>query len=165
MRTDEIDGLHWDKVDLEKKQLYIDQSLVKGDMTDAKTDGSNRTVQLTDRVVSALKVQMQTTKHLGLFVFCKADGKPFNYQTIGRVVWEPMLEQLKLKYCNPYQTLYTFATLLLAIGESPEWIAKQMGHTTTIILFRVYSRYVPNLISQDGSAFDCYIGTQGEDYA
>jgi len=28
-------------------------------MTDAKTDGSNRTIQLTDRVVAALKVQIQ----------------------------------------------------------------------------------------------------------
>jgi integrase len=29
-----------------------------------------------------------------------------------------------------------------------------MGHTTTEMLFRVYSRYVPNLTRQDGSAFD-----------
>ena len=162
LRTGEIDGLHWNKVDLENKQLYIDQSLVKGEMTDAKTDGSNRSVQLTDRVVSALKIQMKATKHLGPFVFCKADGKPFNYQTISRVIWEPMLERLKLKYRNPYQTRHTFATLLLAAGESPEWIAQQMGHTTTTMLFRVYSRYVPNLTRQDGSAFDRYIETQGD---
>lgn len=32
-----------------------------------------------------------------------------------------------------------------------------MGHTTTAMLFRVYSRYVPNLTRQDGSAFDRYI--------
>jgi len=30
LRTGEIDGLHWGKVDLDKKQIYIDQSLVKG---------------------------------------------------------------------------------------------------------------------------------------
>ncbi|MFO1607116.1 hypothetical protein QOT38_04440, partial [Pseudomonas aeruginosa] len=39
-------------------------------------------------------------------------------------------------------------------GENPEWIARQMGHTTTEMLFRVYSRYVPNLTRRDGSAFD-----------
>ena len=49
---------------------------------------------------------------------------------------------------------HTAATLWLAAGESPEWIARQMGHTTTEMLFRVYSRYVPNLTRQDGSAFD-----------
>jgi integrase len=165
LRTGEINGLHWDKVDLDKKQLYIDQSLVKGEMTEAKTDGSNRVIKLTDRVVSALKVQMQTTKNKSKFVFCKADGKAFNYQTISRVIWEPMLQRLKLKYRNPYQTRHTFATLLLAAGESPEWIAQQMGHSTTTMLFRVYSRYVPNLTRQDGSAFDRYIETKGEDNA
>lgn len=29
-----------------------------------------------------------------------------------------------------------------------------MGHTTTEMLFRVYSRYVPNLTRRDGSAFE-----------
>ena len=71
-----------------------------------------------------------------------------------------MLQRLNLKYRNPYQTRHTFATLLLAAGESPEWIAQQMGHSTTTMLFRVYSRYVPNLTRQDGSAFDRYIQTE-----
>jgi integrase len=44
--------------------------------------------------------------------------------------------------------------LWLAAGESPEWIARQMGHSTTEMLFRVYSRFVPNLTRQDGSAFE-----------
>lgn len=134
-------------------------------ITEAKTDGSNRAIQLTARVVDALKIQMKMTKHLGSFVFCKKDGKHFNYQTISRVIWEPMLQRLKFKYRNPYQTRHTFATLLLAAGESPEWIAQQMGHNTTTMLFRVYSRYVRNLTRQDGSAFDRYIETQGEDNA
>ena len=29
-----------------------------------------------------------------------------------------------------------------------------MGHTTTEMLFRVYSRYVPNLTRRDGSAME-----------
>jgi len=65
-----------------------------------------------------------------------------------------------LKYRNPYQTRHTYATLLLAAGESPEWIAQQMGHITTTMLFRVYSRYVPNLTREDGSAFDRYINSE-----
>ena len=50
--------------------------------------------------------------------------------------------------------LRTAATLWLAAGENPEWIARQMGHTTTEMLFRVYSRYVPNLTRRDGSAIE-----------
>ena len=33
-------------------------------------------------------------------------------------------------------------------------IARQMGHASTEMLFKVYSRYVPNLTRQDGSAFE-----------
>lgn len=59
-----------------------------------------------------------------------------------------------LKKRRPYQCRHTAATLWLASGEAPEWIARQLGHTTTEMLFRVYSRYVPNLTRRDGSAFE-----------
>jgi integrase len=49
---------------------------------------------------------------------------------------------------------HTAATLWLASGEAPEWIARQLGHASTEMLFRVYSRYVPNLTRRDGSAID-----------
>jgi len=55
---------------------------------------------------------------------------------------------------RPYQCRHTAATLWLGAGENPEWIARQLGHTTTEMLFRVYSRYVPNLTRRDGSAFE-----------
>ena len=49
---------------------------------------------------------------------------------------------------------HTAATLWLAAGENPEWIARQLGHANTEMLFKVYSRYVPNLTRQDGSAME-----------
>jgi integrase len=49
---------------------------------------------------------------------------------------------------------HTAATLWLASGEAPEWIARQLGHASTEMLFRIYSRYVPNLTRRDGSAFE-----------
>lgn len=59
-----------------------------------------------------------------------------------------------LKYRRPYETRHTAATLWLAAGEAPEWIARQMGHSNTKMLFEIYSRFVPNLTRQDGSAFE-----------
>lgn len=37
------------------------------------------------------------------------------------------------------------------------WIARQLGHTTTEMLFRTYSRFVPHLVRRDGSAFDTLV--------
>jgi integrase len=73
---------------------------------------------------------------------------------VNKRVWKPTLKLLGMKDRRFYQTRHTAATLWLASGEAPEWIAKQMGHTSTEMLFKVYSRYVPNLTRQDGSAFE-----------
>src|SRR5690606_10277403 len=54
---------------------------------------------------------------------------------------------------RPYQTRHTAATLMLGSGENPEWAAHILGHSNTEMLFRVYSRYVPNLTRNDGRAF------------
>jgi integrase len=64
------------------------------------------------------------------------------------------LRHLDLRLRRPYQTRHTAATLWLASGESPQWIARQLGHASTEMLFKVYARYVPNLTRQDGSAFE-----------
>jgi integrase len=42
---------------------------------------------------------------------------------------------------------------MLAAGENPEWISKVMGHASVEMLFKVYSRFVPNLTRRDGQAF------------
>lgn len=87
-------------------------------------------------------------------MFCTKSGSPLSHHNVTKRVWYPLLRYLGLRKRRPYQTRHTAATLWLASGESPEWIARQMGHSTTEMLFRVYSRYVPNLTRQDGSAFE-----------
>ena len=64
----------------------------------------------------------------------------------------PLLRYLDIAKRRPYQTRHTTATLMLASGENPEWIARLMGHANTQMLFTVYSRFVPNLTRQDGLA-------------
>ncbi|ANS87406.1 Putative lambdoid prophage Rac integrase [Vibrio scophthalmi] len=153
MRTGEVDGLMWEGVDLENKTITVNQSIVRGRLKGLKTDGSYRVIQLTDRVVEALEKQRLGADKALKYVFTNALNRHLNYAVVARSVWYPTLKKAGLKRRNPYQTRHTFATLLLAAGESPEWIANQMGHTTTSMLFRVYSRYVPNLMRKDGSAF------------
>jgi integrase len=162
LRTSEIDGLMWKDVDLDNKTITVNQSLVRGELSDLKTDGSYRIVLLTDRVVEALHEHKKTAYLKDKFVFTNDKRLPLNYQTVSKSIWYPTLRKAKLRPRNPYQTRHTYATLLLASGEAPEWIANQMGHTTTTMLFRVYSRYVPNLTRRDGSAFANFLANGGE---
>ena len=155
MRTGEVDGLKWEYVDFERRLILIRETIVAGQIEDeAKTQESIRDIQMSQIVFDALKRQFVTTGRRGRFVFCSRDGSPCDHNNVTKRVWYPLLRHLGLKLRRPYQTRHTAATLWLAAGENPEWIARQMGHTSTEMLFKVYSRYVPNLTRQDGSAFE-----------
>ncbi|QTN42152.1 Arm DNA-binding domain-containing protein [Marinobacter salsuginis] len=153
LRTGEIDGLQWDCVDFQRRQILVRQAIVEGKIEQTKTDGSYRHVEMSQLVFDALKDQQKATG-TSTFVFCNREGNPLNHNNVTQRIWYPLLRHLGLRKRRPYQTRHTAATLWLAAGENPEWIARQMGHTTTEMLFRVYSRYVPNLTRRDGSAFE-----------
>ena len=153
LRTGEIDGLRWRYVDFNRRQILVRETIVRGKTEYTKTDGSQREVDMSQPVFDALKRQQQLTGQ-GSYVFCNRKGRPLDHNNVTKRVWYPLLKQLGLRERRPYQCRHTAATLWLASGENPEWIARQMGHTSTEMLFRVYSRYVPNLTRQDGSAFE-----------
>jgi|TARA_B100002003_G_scaffold147981_1_gene137171 integrase len=153
LRTGEIDGLPWDCVDFQRRQILVRQAIVEGEIEQTKTDGSYRHVEMSQVVFNALQDQKKATG-TNTFVFCNREGNPLNHNNVTTRIWYPLLRHLGLRKRRPYQTRHTAATLWLAAGENPEWIARQMGHTTTEMLFRVYSRYVPNLTRRDGSAFE-----------
>ena len=154
MRTGEVHGLKWKNVDFEGRLLMVRETIVDGEEGDPKTDSSRRDIHMSQLVFDALKVQEAGTRALSQYVFCNSEGKPLDYKNVTNRVWKPLLRHLGLKVRRPYQCRHTAATLWLGSGENPEWIARQLGHTTTEMLFRVYSRYVPNLTRRDGSAFE-----------
>lgn len=154
LRTGEIDGLKWKYIDFEHRLIKIRETIVAGEESYTKTDASQRDVFMSDPVYQALQEQFKITGKLSKFVFCKKNGESIDHNNVTKRVWYPLLKRLSLEKRRPYQTRHTAATLWLASGESPEWIAKQMGHANTEMLFKVYSRYVPNLTRKDGSAMD-----------
>ncbi|MEH6671350.1 site-specific integrase [Halopseudomonas sp.] len=159
LRTSEVDGLQWRFVDFERRQILVRQALVRNELVYTKNDGSFRTIDMSEPVYQALLEQRRATGNFE-FVFCNRSGSPLAHRNVTQRVWHPLLRHLGLRARRPYQTRHTAATLWMAAGESPEWIARQMGHTTTEMLFRVYSRYVPNLTRQDGSAFENLLQAQ-----
>jgi integrase len=153
LRTGEIDGLQWHYIDFDRREILIRQALVDGELGATKTDGSARDILMSGPVYDALTEQHKVTGHLD-FVFCNAAGNPLCHRNVTKRVWYPILRHLGLRKRRPYQSRHTAATLWLASGENAEWVARQLGHTTTEMLFRRYSRFIPNLTRQDGSAFE-----------
>lgn len=154
LRTGEANGLKWCHVDFGRRQILVRETFTHGEQDDTKTDGSQREVEMSQPVFDVLKRMQACTGTRGDYVFCNRAGEPLDNKNFCARVWYPLLMRLGLARRRPYQMRHPCATFLLAAGENPEWIAKQLGHTTTEMLFRVYSRFVPNLTRRDGSAFD-----------
>lgn len=153
MRSGEINGLRWKNVDFAREQILVRETYANNRFDYTKNDGSQREIDFTAPIKNALLQQFESTGQYE-FVFCNNAGNPLNNQNVCKRIWYPLLKHLGMPKRRMYQTRHTTATLWMAAGENPEWIAKQLGHTSTEMLFKVYSRYVPNLTRRDGSAFE-----------
>ncbi|RDI98951.1 DUF3596 domain-containing protein [Dyella solisilvae] len=154
MRSGEINGLKWKYVDLERNLILVRETLVDGESEDdAKTQSSVRDIPMQPMVREAIEAQWQRRDPNVPWVFSTRAGGPIDGHNFTNRIWYPLLRYLQLEMRRPYQTRHTAATLMLAAGENPEWIAHTLGHSNTDMLFRVYSRFVPNLTRQDGQAF------------
>ena len=158
LRSGEIHGLKWKYVDFARRLILVRETIVGGEEEYTKTDSSQRDIQMSQLVHDALQAQHKATGHMA-YVFCNRAGEPVDTANVTKRVWYPLLRHLGLALRRPYQTRHTAATLWLASGEAPEWIARQLGHASTEMLFRVYSRFVPNLTRRDGSAMDRLLNT------
>ena len=55
-----------------------------------------------------------------------------------------------MRYRRPYQTRHTYASMMLSAGESPMWVAQQMGHSDWTMIARVYGRWIPEAAPDAG---------------
>lgn len=161
MRTGEINGLKWKYVDFEHGLIRIRETYSAGlSMEGAKTETSVRDIPMLPQVEHALRQRWENRHPDSEYVFCNREGQPVDAHNFATRIWYPLLRYLELTPRRPYQTRHTTATLMLASGENPEWIARLMGHANTQMLFTVYSRFVPNLTRQDGRAFTGLINSR-----
>jgi integrase len=80
------------------------------------------------------------------------EGQPIHMNHLRERVMGADTTKAGLRNRAMYQTRHSLASNALAAGEAPSWVQKMIGHTAPAMLFKVYARYVPNLIRRDGSA-------------
>ncbi|HRI91022.1 MAG TPA: tyrosine-type recombinase/integrase [Accumulibacter sp.] len=56
--------------------------------------------------------------------------------------WKRALEAAGIRYRRPYHTRHTYATLMLLAGESPYYVAAQLGHADLEMLEKRYARFI-----------------------
>ena len=154
LRPGEMYALKWPRIDYFNRKILIRETRYpSGQEGPPKTKHSIRDVELRPPVLQAIRRQEARTGLMDSYVFMTEASKPFS-DAFMRKKFRHLLKLAKIKYRPPEQMRHTFATLHLAAGENPRWVAKQVGHSSTKITHERYERFVPNLTRDDGSAFE-----------
>ena len=153
LRPSEQVALKWQAV--EEKFIHIELSRVRNiEKTELKTEESRRSIAIRPAMAKTLDAQKQLTKGVeSPYVFMNTEGRPILQDKL-REHWARAMNKSGLKYRRMYETRHTFASWALAAGETPEWVARTLGHVDTSMVYRTYGRYIPNLTRKDGSAFE-----------
>lgn len=145
MRSGEVHGLKWRFIDWDRRQILVRETYSHGRTEYTKTDGSQRAIEMTSLVYEALRRQQAAALPGTDYVFTNSVGGPLDNKNFVTRVWNEALKKAGVPLRRPYQARHTFATLMLAAGENPEWIARQLGHTTTEMLFSLCFLYLRNV--------------------
>jgi integrase len=147
LRPSEQIELRWPLVDLVGLRVRIAAARVtvrKGtEVKGPKTKAGLRDVEMTAGAWGALQRQQARSRLAGEHVWLDPRaGAPWRSERVLGKRWRAILKAAGVRYRNPYQTRHTFASVLLAGGCDPRWVAQQMGHETTEMLERHYGRWI-----------------------
>lgn len=142
LRTSELFGLTWDKVDFARAEVRISEAVVRGQRKDTKTSTA-RNVRLNSIALAALKAQKLHTFLAGGAVFQdpRYDLDWVDERAFRRSFWTPTLKRLGIRYRRPYNMRHTYATAMLMAGMNHSWCAKQMGHSIEMFQ-RTYAKWL-----------------------
>ena len=119
----------------------------------SKTRAGRREVKLLAPALAALTDQKPLTylRQDGRIFLNPRTGEPWEGdQAIRKTLWTHALKRAKVRYRRPYQTRHTYASMMLTAGESPMWVANQMGHADWGMIRRTYGRWIPDATPDAG---------------
>jgi integrase len=145
LRPSEQIAVQWSDVDRRSQTIRIQRALVRSEIKGTKTN-SIRDVDLSERAMGVLQ-------RMKAHSFMRGAESPIFINPITNEPWAdekrqrevffvPTLRAIGIRARPPYQTRHTFATIGLMGGVNPAYIARQLGHTSTAMLFKHYARWI-----------------------
>lgn len=163
-RVSEAIALAWEDVDLEKGEVTFKRARVRSAYKVTKTKRSTRKLRLLRPALEALREQEARTRELPpveiavtdrdnrttrtqavRFVFHNShtDAAYSTADNLRNNWWNDHLARAGVRHRGPNNCRHTFASQLLTSGVVPlDWIAEQMGHTSTAMLREHYSTWI-----------------------
>lgn len=132
MRIGEVAGLRQRDVDWYRRTIRIQRSRYRGEVTPAKTRGSQRTIKL-PRAGMALLASLRNDETPDDFLFRSRSGVPLHQDRFREKVWHPKMKELRLGGFQIHGCRHTFITLSLEAGISIGKVAAYVGASQRMI--------------------------------
>lgn len=145
LRRGELLGLTWKDVDFPAKVIRVRRSLFRGKLIEPKTARSRRSVAMPAIVAHNLKkLKLANPASEMDLVFCNAEGKPLDPDNMIKRDFMPALERAGVKRVRFHDLRHTFASLLIAQGESVKYVQDQLGHASVQTTLDRYGHLFPD---------------------
>lgn len=144
MRTSELIAILWGDIDWNTRTALVCRARVRHEAKVTKTH-TTRYVDINPRAWAALVGQKAHSFMRGSNepIFSDADGSPWQSERKLREDWfQPCLKALGIRQRPAYNTRHTYATINLMGGVNPAYIARQLGHANTAMLFKHYAKWI-----------------------
>ncbi len=163
LSSHELLPLAVEDLDLDNGVAYIQRGFVKDIYRVTKNRRRKRQIELLPVVIEALHTQIEMVKqnepqtidiidrdhrtikqHTLTFLWCETDKNiHLNYARLEKL-WKRHLDQCKIKYRSPNNGRHTYASQVLSTGQiTAEWLAKQLGHSSTEMIHKHYGKFIP----------------------
>jgi integrase len=150
MRIGEMIGLEWGDIDFNGSFIEVRRAIVRGKVTTPK-NGKTRRIDMSQQlseVLKRLKLQRRQEwlaigSEMPERVFFMASGADIDLSGFRRRVFYKCLEKAGLRRIRIHDLRHTFASLLIAQGESLVYVRDQLGHSSITITVDTYGHLVP----------------------
>ncbi|MFF3875091.1 tyrosine-type recombinase/integrase [Streptomyces sp. NPDC001978] len=88
------------------------------------------------------------------FLFRSSDGGPIVYTRFMDGAFRPARKRLGLKASGLHALRHTYASLLIAAGESVKVVSERLGHANAAMTLNVYSHLFPDSEDRTRKAID-----------
>jgi integrase len=145
LRAGELLALRWKDVDLLSKRISIRHSLWRRQIFEPKTEESIRDLMMPDVLVQILMKHHSGSQFTAPddFVFCQADGRPTDPDSLRRLGIYPALERAGVTFKKRASGCHAFRHLAASIIHKETGSLKlaqtQLGHSTISTTSDIYT--------------------------
>ena len=162
LRASEQIALRWPDYDRAKGLLRVQRARVWGQDKPTTKTHHVRDIELLARATAVLQRQRTRTSLANKAIFMNPrTSEPWVDEQSQRRMLDASIRRTGIRHRAPKQTRHTFATMCPMAGANPAWVARQLGHASSKMLFEVYSRWIEGADKGlERSKVEAWIGPQ-----